>query len=152
MAPDFLKLSFSVYQCNGFSGVISFTLSFNFLEPWGTAVCDCVCHECLRQERLSFWDECHKEALVLPSLLFHRNEGKGLTVLDAIWIGKCKWPPSASYQWKYTRLKGAYLVMMDLQEIYSEIKYQSKWTLNPCGDWFNMKKETTLNVMPSFTL
>lgn len=48
------KLSFSVYQCNGFSGVISFTLSFNFLEPWGTAVCDCVCHECLRQERLSF--------------------------------------------------------------------------------------------------
>ena len=24
---------------------------------------------------------------------------------------------------KYTRLKGAYLVMMDLPEIYSEIKY-----------------------------
>lgn len=135
------KLSFSVYQCNGFSGVISFTLSFNFLEPWGTAVCDCVCHE------YSDRKDCHLGRVPQRSFssaitLISQKWGKETTVLDAIWIGEnVNDHLHHINERKYTRLKGAYLVMMDLQEIYSEIKYQSKWTLNPCGDWFNMKKK-----------
>ena len=92
--------------------------------------------------KIVVWDECRKEALVLPSLLFHRNEGKGLTF----------WMPSELenvsdhlqhhiIERKYTRLKGAYLVMMGLSEIYSEIKYKSKWTLNPCEKGFDMEKK-----------